>query len=125
MGTYYTLHPGEQITVCEVVGKTITNTTQTDNCAEPKHPDSQVFINSFIISLSAAPGNLWTILCMDKLGRKFFLCFSMLLSGGSVFLIYIVNSSTLNLVLSSILEQCQLLVSTVWTALALNYFQQV
>jgi len=100
--TYYTLHPGEQITVCEVVGKTITNTTQTDNCAEPKHPDSQVFINSFIISLSAAPGNLWTILCMDKLGRKFFLCFSMLLSGGSVFLIYIVNSSTLNLVLSSI-----------------------
>ena len=39
---------------------------------------------------------------MDKLGRKFFLCFSMLLSGCSAFLIYLVNSSTMNLVLSCI-----------------------
>ena len=39
---------------------------------------------------------------MDKLGRKFFLCISMLLSGCSAFLIYLVNSSTMNLILSCI-----------------------
>ena len=65
-------------------------------------PDNQVFINSFIISLSAAPANIWTIFHMDKLGRKFFLCFSMLLSGSSAFLIYLVNSATMNLILSCI-----------------------
>ena len=70
-----------------------------DNCEE-YIPDDSVFINSFIISISAAPGNIWTIFHMDKLGRKFFLCLSMLLSGGTAFLIYIVNSATLNLVLS-------------------------
>ena len=65
-------------------------------------PDDQVFINSFIISISAAPSNFWTIMHMDKLGRKFFLCFSMFLSGSSAFLIYLVNSSTMNLILSCI-----------------------
>merc|ERR1712083_134627 len=65
-------------------------------------PDNQVFFNSFIISISAAPSNLWTIIHMDKLGRKFFLCFSMFLSGSSAFLIYLVNSSTMNLILSCI-----------------------
>ena len=39
---------------------------------------------------------------MDTLGRKFFLCFSMLLSGASAFLIYLVNSATMNLILSCI-----------------------
>merc|ERR1712098_81012 len=33
---------------------------------------------------------------------KFFLCLSMLLSGSSAFLIYLVNSSTMNLVLSCV-----------------------
>ena len=65
-------------------------------------PDDSVFINSFIISISAGPSNLWTIFHMDKLGRKFFLVFSMLLSGCSAFLIYFVNSSTMNLVISCV-----------------------
>jgi hypothetical protein len=34
---------------------------------------SEVFSNSFLISISALPGNIWTIFHMDKLGRKFFL----------------------------------------------------
>jgi len=74
---------------------------QTSHCSA-SIPDNQVFINSFIISLSAAPANLWTIVHMDTLGRKFFLCFSMLLSGASAFLIYLVNSTTMNLILSCI-----------------------
>merc|ERR1712242_224277 len=65
-------------------------------------PDQEVFINSFIISMSAAPTNLWTIYHMDKLGRKFFLVISMLLSGCSAVFIYLVNSAAMNLALSCI-----------------------
>ena len=36
-------------------------------------PNNEVFINSFLISISALPGNIWTIFHMDKFGRKFFL----------------------------------------------------
>jgi len=102
---YQALHPNHTVSVCEVVSVDLStvkeNTTTTDFCANSV-PDNQVFINSFIISISAAPSNLWTILHMDKLGRKFFLCFSMFLSGSSAFLIYLVNSSSMNLILSCI-----------------------
>ncbi|XP_023330505.1 synaptic vesicle glycoprotein 2B [Eurytemora carolleeae] len=100
---YYAEHPDDNVYICEVVGTSLNTTnTITESCEERGPPDNQVFINSFIISLSAGPSNLWTILCMDKLGRKFFLCLSMVLSGGSAFLIYLVNSTTMNLVLSCV-----------------------
>ena len=43
-----------------------------------------------------------TILQMDKLGRKFFLCLSMVLSGAAAFLIYLITSSTIYLVISCV-----------------------
>ena len=39
---------------------------------------------------------------MDKLGRKFFLCLSMILSGAAAFLIYLITSSTIYLVISCV-----------------------
>merc|ERR1719158_1747205 len=39
---------------------------------------------------------------MDKLGRKFFLVFSMLMSGACVFFIYLVKSEAANLALSCV-----------------------
>lgn len=104
LNNYYSVHPGDSITVCEVIGKDVTaaELNSTVSCENRNPPDDQVFINSFIISMSSGPSNLWTILCMDKLGRKFFLCLSMVLSGASAFLIYLVNSSTMNLVLSCV-----------------------
>jgi len=105
---YHRLHPDQTLSVCQVVNQDMasmdnshTNTSSSALCSA-SIPDQEVFVNSFIISLSAAPTNLWTIFHMDKLGRKFFLCLSMLLSGSSAFLIYLVNSSTMNLVLSCI-----------------------
>ena len=56
--------------------------------------------SSFLISISAAPGNVWSMVHMDKLGRKFFLVLSMVLSGSCVFLIYLVKSATSNLIIS-------------------------
>jgi len=102
---YHNLHPNKTVSVCEVVSVDLSivpdNSTSITHCST-SIPDNQVFINSFIISISAAPSNLWTVFHMDKLGRRFFLCFSMLLSGCSAFLIYLVNSSTMNLILSCI-----------------------
>jgi len=102
---YHSMNPNATASVCQVVSVELSsskgNISEPINCTS-SIPDTQVFTNSFLISISAAPSNLWTILHMDKLGRKFFLCFSMLLSGSSAFLIYLVSSSTMNLVLSCI-----------------------
>ena len=59
-----------------------------------------MFVNSFLISIAALPGNVWTMVHMDKLGRKFFVVLSMVLSGGCVFFIYLVTSKAANLALS-------------------------
>jgi len=100
---FHSLHPEESKSVCEVVSieMKIENATKIDHCTS-SFPDQEVFVNSFIISISAAPANIWTIYHMDKLGRKFFLCLSMLLSGCSAFFIYLVNSSSMNLLLSCV-----------------------
>ena len=102
---FHTLNPNMTKSVCEVVSLEVSlepsiNATSTHCTATI--PDQEVFINSFIISLAAAPTNLWTIYHMDKLGRKFFLCVSMLLSGLSAFLIYLVDSAGMNLALSCV-----------------------
>merc|ERR1719260_616796 len=67
---YYKAHPDDSVTVCEVIGIEVESNTTTA-CVEHL-PDDQVFINSFLISMSAGPSNLWTIYHMDKLRRKFF-----------------------------------------------------
>jgi len=102
---FHTLNPNMTKSVCEVVSLEVSlepsNNTTSSHCTATV-PDQEVFINSFIISLAAAPTNLWTIYHMDKLGRKFFLCVSMLLSGLSAFLIYLVDSAGMNLALSCV-----------------------
>ena len=103
---FHAQHPNMTKSVCEVVSLEVSSDLSSQNTTSTKctasSPDQEVFINSFIISLSAAPTNLWTIYHMDKLGRKFFLCVSMLLSGLSAFLIYLVDSAGMNLALSCV-----------------------
>ena len=101
---FHVQHPNQTLSVCEVVSlevKAVANSSAAAECTASV-PDQEVFINSFIISMSAAPTNLWTIYHMDKLGRKFFLVISMLLSGCSAFFIYLVNSAAMNLALSCV-----------------------
>jgi len=98
---YHDIYPNVTKTVCEIVAEELPEDDQTVNC-DGYIPKDEVFINSFIISLAAAPGNLWTIVSMDKLGRKFFLCLSMILSGAAAFLIYLITSSTIYLVISCV-----------------------
>ena len=81
LNEYYKVYPDDSKTVCEIVDTGFkpppSNTTGTiayndDEFCNNPIPDSEVFINSLYISLAAAPGNIWSILHMDKLGRKFF-----------------------------------------------------
>ena len=98
---YYEKYPNVTKTVCQIVSEELPQPDETVNC-DGYIPKDEVFINSFIISIAAAPGNLWTIVSMDKLGRKFFLCLSMILSGAAAFLIYLITSSTIYLVISCV-----------------------
>lgn len=95
LNQYYAAHPNETVSVCQVTDFH-PERNDTASCV----PDSQVFANSFYISLSALPGNIWTIKQMDVIGRKFFLVLSMILSGTSAFFIYLVRSSSANLAVS-------------------------
>ena len=98
---FHEVYPNVTKSVCQIVSEELPEDEGDFSC-DLYIPEDEVFINSFYISLSAAPGNLWTILQMDKLGRKFFLVLSMILSGAAAFLIYIVDSTVMNLVLSCI-----------------------
>ena len=102
---YHEAYPNITKTVCQIVSEDfpedLPDVRRSVNCGD-YIPEDEVFINSFIISIAAAPGNLWTILSMDKLGRKFFLCLSMILSGLAAFLIYLITSSTIYLVISCV-----------------------
>jgi len=96
---YYKDHPNATVSVCEVTDyKPPNSVNDLGDC--DSSVGNEVFLNSFLISIAALPGNIWTMIHMDKLGRKFFVVFSMVLSGGCVFFIYLVTSKAANLALS-------------------------
>ncbi|KAF2357742.1 Major facilitator superfamily [Trinorchestia longiramus] len=101
---YYADHPDDELAMCDVVEFTPSgNSTTDDVCDDPNGPvDTQALVNTLITSIAPLPANLWTIYHMDKLGRKFFLVLSMLMSGASVFAIYGVKSTGGNLALSCV-----------------------
>ncbi|XP_022611618.1 synaptic vesicle glycoprotein 2C-like isoform X2 [Seriola dumerili] len=61
-----------------------------------------VYMEGFAIAASNLPGNIFTILRMDSTGGKALLSFSLVLSGLSVFFIYVVQTKTQSLVLSCV-----------------------
>ncbi|XP_075945610.1 synaptic vesicle glycoprotein 2C [Anarhichas minor] len=61
-----------------------------------------VYMEGFIIAASNLPGNIFTIVMIDRLGGKALLSCSLLLSSLSIFLIYVVQTKIQSLVLSCI-----------------------
>ena len=70
---FYKENPEASKSVCEITNYRSNSTEIEDEFCSNPIPDAKVFTDSFLISISALPGNIWTIICMDKLGRKFFL----------------------------------------------------
>uniref|UniRef100_A0A3B4VRS6 Synaptic vesicle glycoprotein 2 n=1 Tax=Seriola dumerili TaxID=41447 RepID=A0A3B4VRS6_SERDU len=65
------------------------------------YPVKTAYMEGFAIAASNLPGNIFTILRMDSTGGKALL-FSLVLSGLSVFFIYVVQTKTQSLVLSCV-----------------------
>lgn len=103
LNKYYNDHPNATVSVCQITSYRPETTDDDGAGTNPfcgPAPTTEVFTNSIYISLAAAPANLWTVIHMDKLGRKFFLILSMTLSGFSAFLVYLVKSELANLMVS-------------------------
>ncbi|KAG0720764.1 Synaptic vesicle glycoprotein 2A [Chionoecetes opilio] len=98
---YYKDHPDDKsVSVCELT--TYQGNSTLPNPCDNKDGvlvDTNTLVKTLIISIAPLPANLWTIFYMDKLGRKFFLVFSMVLSGCAAFGVYLVRSSIDNLIL--------------------------
>uniref|UniRef100_A0A3P8UVI3 Synaptic vesicle glycoprotein 2 n=1 Tax=Cynoglossus semilaevis TaxID=244447 RepID=A0A3P8UVI3_CYNSE len=61
-----------------------------------------VYMEGFIIAASNLPGNIFTILIMDNIGGKALLSCSLIVSGVSVFFIYLVQTKTQSLIFSCV-----------------------
>ncbi|XP_073687842.1 synaptic vesicle glycoprotein 2B [Garra rufa] len=59
-----------------------------------------VYMEGFVIAASNLPGNIFTILLMDRIGGKILLSVSLLVSSMSVFVIYVVKTKTQSLIVS-------------------------
>lgn len=96
-------HPDEKVGVCELTQYHGNNTLQ-NHCEEDDGNviETDALINTLITSIAPLPANLWTIFYMDRLGRKFFLVFSMVLSGFAAFGVYLVKSALDNLILACV-----------------------
>ncbi|XP_056137607.1 synaptic vesicle glycoprotein 2C [Lampris incognitus] len=58
-----------------------------------------VYMEGFVVAASNLPGNIFTILLMDSIGGRTLLCCSLVVSGISVFFIYMVQSKAQSLLL--------------------------
>lgn len=61
-----------------------------------------VYMEGFITAASNLPGNIFTILLMDRIGGKILLCVSLLASSMSVFIIYVVKTKAQSLIMSCV-----------------------
>lgn len=79
---------------------TINTTSSNETTTCNGIPNDWVFFEGFMTALSNLPGNILTILIMDKVGRKPLLATSMVLAGVTVFFLPIVHSKVQNLLIS-------------------------
>lgn len=66
-------HPGQEASVCEVTNFVVNSGTQQKEGICSDKIESSVFLESLITVASALPSNVFAVLGMDRLGRKFFL----------------------------------------------------
>lgn len=64
------LYPNQTASVCDVTN-TISQLESHNLCS--KSVSETVFMHSLITVSAAVPSNIFAILCIDRLGRKFFL----------------------------------------------------
>ncbi|XP_043277261.1 synaptic vesicle glycoprotein 2B isoform X2 [Venturia canescens] len=94
-------HPNQSASICQVTDYVVNNGSHSIERECTNKIESNVFMESLITVASAIPANILAVLGMDRLGRKFFLVFSTLSSGGCAVGLYFVFSKTQNLIVSA------------------------
>jgi len=74
----------------------VISSNSSSNCT----PSSSAYRDSLISTMATIPGNLVSVFCVDRIGRKPLLVFSMVASGASVFFIPLATTSNQLLILS-------------------------
>jgi VNT family MFS transporter (synaptic vesicle glycoprotein 2) len=77
------------------------NTTVITNVTNSCHIDNSVYLSTFYSSLSNLPGNIFTILFIDKMGRNLITSISFFLSGLSVFGIPFIQNESEGVILTT------------------------
>ncbi|KAG7473318.1 hypothetical protein MATL_G00094400 [Megalops atlanticus] len=86
------------------------NAPENDSCSVK----TAVYMEGFVTAASNLPGNIFTILLMDIVGGKILLSCSLLVSGVSVFFIWMVKTKAQSLVMSCVFSAVSV---TSWNAL--------
>ncbi|KAH8276474.1 hypothetical protein KR044_010875 [Drosophila immigrans] len=100
---YESKHPNQQADICGVTNFVVNQSKSeiTNGTCNSDIPSS-VFMESLITLASALPANLFAILGMDMLGRRFFLIAGTMTAGICSALMYLVRSSLQNLLVSAV-----------------------
>ncbi|XP_046740734.1 synaptic vesicle glycoprotein 2B-like [Diprion similis] len=96
-------HPGESTSVC-IVSSLEDNSTSSDPYGCQEEIASSVYLHTVYIGLACIPGSIILPLFVHKLGAKFFLIASLLISGAVTIGFYFVINADQNLILSCIFE---------------------
>ncbi|XP_055598151.1 synaptic vesicle glycoprotein 2B-like [Uranotaenia lowii] len=96
-------HPDvEEASVCQVTNYVVSLGSHSDAGVCSASIPSSVFLESLITVAAALPANVFAVLGMDKLGRKFFLVFSTMSAGMCSASMYFVTNKHQNLAVSAV-----------------------
>ncbi|KAL4717278.1 hypothetical protein ACJJTC_017165 [Scirpophaga incertulas] len=95
-------HDNAPADICQVTAYVTQHGTHSDAAQCDAHIHSDVFMDSLITVAAAIPSNIFAVLGMDRLGRKFFLVFATFSAGLCSAAMYFVYNKTNNLIVSAI-----------------------
>ncbi|KAJ8718566.1 hypothetical protein PYW08_002803 [Mythimna loreyi] len=95
-------HDNAEADICMVTAYVTQYGTHSTAAQCDAHINSDVFMESLITVAAAIPSNIFAVLGMDRLGRKFFLVFATFSAGLCSAAMYFVYNKTNNLIVSAI-----------------------
>lgn len=95
-------HDNAEADICQVTAYVTKFGTHAESTACDAHINSDVFMESLITVAAAIPSNIFAVLGMDRLGRKFFMVFATFSAGLCSAAMYFVYNKTNNLIVSAI-----------------------
>ncbi|KAJ2949542.1 hypothetical protein O0L34_g15462 [Tuta absoluta] len=95
-------HDNAEADICMVTQYVTQKGTHSSEASCDAHIHSDVFMDSLITVAAALPSNIFAVLGMDRLGRKFFLVFATFSAGACSAAMYFVYNKTNNLIVSAV-----------------------